>query len=52
MTVSLGGVTFPDAEADSAEQLIALADQAMYVSKNAGRDRLTMSQGQPVATSP
>ena len=52
VTVSLGGVTFPDAEADSAEQLIELADQAMYVSKNAGRDRLTMSQGQPVATSP
>lgn len=51
VTVSLGGATFPGAAADSAEQLVDLADQAMYVSKNAGRDRLTMCQGQPIRAS-
>jgi two-component system, cell cycle response regulator len=48
VSVSLGGATFPGTPADSAEQLIALADQALYASKDGGRDQLTMCQQQPV----
>lgn len=48
VSVSLGGATFSSGDADSAEELIALADRAMYASKQDGRDRLTMHEPQPV----
>lgn len=48
VSISLGGATFSCGAADSAEELMALADQAMYASKQAGRDQLTMHEPQPV----
>lgn len=39
-TVSIGFATYPAATRD-AEQVIEIADQAMYSSKNAGRNRVT-----------
>ena len=41
LTISLGGATFPD-DADDFEQLIAKADQALYYSKENGRNRFTL----------
>lgn len=49
VTVSLGGVTFPGSQADSVEGLLEAADQAMYASKNSGRDRLTIGGHRPLA---
>jgi two-component system cell cycle response regulator len=43
VTISLGGATIHGSKSDTAEQLTELADQAMYLSKNSGRDRLTMA---------
>ena len=41
ITCSMGCATFPsDLKADSYEQLLALADQALYAAKRAGRDCL------------
>ena len=42
LTASLGIALFPQ-HADNPEQLIAVADQAMYCSKNRGRDRWTLA---------
>ena len=42
ITVSLGGVSFPSTEAFRAEDLLEKADQAVYRSKEQGRDRLSM----------
>lgn len=39
-TVSIGFATYPVATRD-AERVIEIADQAMYISKNAGRNRVT-----------
>jgi diguanylate cyclase (GGDEF)-like protein len=41
LTVSLGGSTFPE-DADDFEGLVYKADQALYNSKNSGRNRLTI----------
>ncbi|MCY3024289.1 MAG: diguanylate cyclase, partial [Planctomycetota bacterium] len=43
LTVSLGLATYPR-DAQSTETLLAAADQAMYASKSAGRNRITMYQ--------
>lgn len=43
ITVSIGIATFPD-DAKSAEELIELADQAMYASKRAGRNQVKRSR--------
>jgi len=42
VTVSLGGATFGDAT-DSPESLIALADNALYEAKEAGRNRVALA---------
>ena len=42
MTVSVGGAAFPEDTGDAGE-LLRLADEALYHSKRAGRDRVTMS---------
>lgn len=42
VTASLGLATFP-CHADCAERLIAVADEAMYCSKNRGRNRWTLA---------
>jgi two-component system, cell cycle response regulator len=42
VTVSLGGATYRDA-ADSMESLVAIADEALYEAKEAGRDRLVLA---------
>jgi two-component system, cell cycle response regulator len=42
ITVSLGGVSFPRTEASRPEDLLEKADQAVYRSKEQGRDRLCM----------
>ena len=41
LTVSLGGATFPT-DADSFESLVKRADQALYYSKNKGRNFCTI----------
>jgi len=41
ITVSLGGSSFPN-DADNFEELVYKADQALYKSKNSGRNRLTI----------
>jgi diguanylate cyclase (GGDEF)-like protein len=41
LTVSLGGSCFPS-DADNFEELVYKADQALYKSKNSGRNRLTV----------
>lgn len=41
ITVSLGGATYRDT-AESPEDLVALADQALYVAKDGGRNRVTL----------
>ena len=41
LTISLGAAAYPD-DADSGDQLIARADQALYASKAAGRNRFTV----------
>lgn len=51
ITVSLGGAMIPGTAAESAEQLVALADQALYASKNSGRDRVTMCPAQSLELS-
>jgi diguanylate cyclase (GGDEF)-like protein len=42
ITVSVGGASFPEDTADAGE-LLRLADEALYHSKRAGRDRVTMA---------
>ena len=42
VTVSVGAATYRDAT-DSPEALVALADRAMYASKEGGRDRVTVA---------
>lgn len=42
MTVSVGGASFPEDTGDAGD-LLRLADEALYHSKRAGRDRVTMS---------
>ncbi len=46
ITASAGVATFP-AHAGDAESLVRAADEALYVSKRAGRDRTTVSLGVP-----
>ncbi|MCZ7628003.1 MAG: GGDEF domain-containing protein [Microthrixaceae bacterium] len=43
VTVSIGAVGFPSTEVTDTEDLVRHADAAMYVSKSAGRNRLTMA---------
>ena len=43
ITVSVGVATFP-ANAHSADELLGIADDALYESKRAGRNRVTVSQ--------
>ena len=42
VTVSLGGLSWPDVVADRPEDLLEKLDAALYESKEHGRDRLTM----------
>jgi diguanylate cyclase (GGDEF)-like protein len=43
ITISLGGASFPN-DADNFEDLVYKADQALYISKNSGRNRLTICE--------
>ncbi len=45
VTVSIGGVSFPELQAESADQMIKMADTALYDAKNAGRNRTIISGG-------
>lgn len=51
LTISIGGASFP-ADGTIAQQLIERADQALYASKDAGRNRITWSEsdGGPVSS--
>ncbi len=42
VTISIGGVSFPNAGVDDLDDLIRKADAAMYSAKKAGRNRLTL----------
>ncbi len=43
VTVSVGAISFPTTDVTDTEDLVRHADAAMYVSKSAGRNRLTMA---------
>jgi diguanylate cyclase (GGDEF)-like protein/PAS domain S-box-containing protein len=43
VTISLGVATWPELEVASSEQLVERADQALYLSKEAGRNRTTVA---------
>lgn len=43
ITVSLGALSFPGSGVDDSEKLLAKVDDALYVSKHSGRNRLTMT---------
>lgn len=43
VTVSIGVATFPGVEASSGDDLIRAADQALYVAKTSGKDRVEVS---------
>jgi diguanylate cyclase (GGDEF)-like protein len=43
-SVSVGGVSFPAVAATDIDELLARADEALYASKAAGRDRLTLAR--------
>jgi diguanylate cyclase (GGDEF)-like protein len=40
VTVSLGVATYPHNSISNSDQLIQLADEAMYAAKNTGRNRV------------
>ena len=42
VTVSVGGTTYSDATTESPDALVALADRALYESKDGGRNRVTV----------
>jgi diguanylate cyclase (GGDEF)-like protein len=43
VTASLGGAAYPDHDVSSAMELVEAADEALYTSKQSGRDRLTLA---------
>ncbi len=43
VTVSIGGAGMPDQAVSTQEDLIGLADGALYTAKNSGRDRCVMA---------
>ena len=43
VTVSIGGSGLPDRNATNAQDLILVADAAMYTSKETGRDRCVVA---------
>ncbi len=49
VTVSLGGVSWPDVDANGPDDLLEKLDDVLYQSKQAGRDRLTMAPQVPLA---
>lgn len=51
VTVSLGVANFP-AQAQTPDELVSRADEALFVSKNSGRNKVTISSGMGVGKSP
>lgn len=49
ISVSLGGTTYRETGVESPEALLAQPDEALYLAKRAGRDRLVMWRGGEVA---
>ena len=44
MTISVGVAVLPDPAVKDANDIVAVADQALYKSKHGGRNRVTLSQ--------
>ena len=44
VTISVGVAVLPDPAVKDANELVSQADQALYKSKHAGRNRVTLSQ--------
>jgi diguanylate cyclase (GGDEF)-like protein len=51
VTASLGGVSWPEIDADGPHELLARLDEALYKSKRDGRNRLTMVSLPAIAAS-
>jgi len=52
LTASIGLVAFPDARAQRAADLVALADEAMYVAKRLGKNRVCTSDDRAPRAAP
>jgi diguanylate cyclase (GGDEF)-like protein len=53
LTVSIGGVVFPDAHVETVDDLLRIANVAVYEAKRGGRDRTCLSPSlDPIPTQP
>ena len=43
VTASIGGIAYPDSDAETEEDLVRQADEALYSAKHGGRDRIEMA---------
>ena len=47
VTISIGGVAFPNQNVDGEESLVELADAALYTAKQSGRNRVQIANEEP-----
>ena len=52
VTISVGVAVLPNPEVKDANDIVGFADQALYKSKNGGRNRVTLYKPETVAAAP